>query len=210
MQKRKLFFRLTFFLAFWGFGVYAQNSYQELGKKALLDGNFKLAVVHLEKAMLADSTNLNALYMLGYSYYHAEEYKSSVVAYGKLISMKPTEVSAYYYRGKARSYMANYTPNLANSEREKLFLSAIRDFSRAIDLNGNDVKYYQNRAVIYHDYGVLKAQKIPRLYDKPRAIEALKACILDFQKVLEFNPGRKDILTQLEEARSHLQNVSNQ
>jgi len=48
------------------------------------------------------------------------------------------------------------------------------------------------------------------LYDKPRAIEALKACIIDFQKVLVANPGRKDIATQLEEARSHLQNVSKQ
>jgi hypothetical protein len=78
------------------------------------------------------------------------------------------------------------------------------------DLNSDDLKYYQNRAIAYHDYGVLKAQKIPRLYDKPRAIEALKACIIDFQKVLEANPGRKDIATQLEEARSHLQNVSKQ
>lgn len=203
-------FRLTFLFVFFSSGAYAQNSYQELGKKALLDGNFKLAVQHLEKAIVADSANLNALYMLGYSYYHAEDYKNSVVAFGKLISMKPSETSAYYYRGKARSYMANYTASLANSEREKLFLSAIRDFSRAIDLNADDVKYYQNRAVVYHDYGVLKAQKIPRLYDKPRAIEALKACIIDFQKVLDFNPGRKDILTQLEEARSHLKNVSNQ
>ncbi|MCX6166946.1 MAG: hypothetical protein NT021_03035 [Sphingobacteriales bacterium] len=203
-------FRFTIFLMLIGAQVFAQDSYQDLGKKALLDGNFKLAVLHLEKAMVADSTNLNALYMLGYSYYHAEDYKNSVAAFGKLISLKPSETSAYYYRGKARSFMANYTPSIANSEREKLLLSAIRDFSRAIDLNSDDLKYYQNRAIAYHDYGVLKAQKIPRLYDKPRAIEALKACIIDFQKVLVANPGRKDIATQLEEARSHLLNVSNQ
>lgn len=106
--------------------------------------------------------------------------------------------------------MANYTPSIANSEREKLLLSAIRDFSKAISLNAEDIKFYQNRAVAYHDYGVLKAQKIPRLYDKVKALDALRACIADFQKVLEFSPGRKDILTQLEEAKSHLQNVSNQ
>ena len=132
-------FRFTIlFLMLLGARVFAQDSYQELGKKALLDGNFKLAVVQLEKAMVADSTNLNALYMLGYSYYHAEDYKKSVAAFGKLISLKPSETSAYYYRGKARSFMANYTPSIANSEREKLLLSAIRDFSRAIDLNNDD------------------------------------------------------------------------
>ena len=59
-------FRFTILLMLVGARVFAQDSYQELGKKALLDGNFKLAVVHLEKAMVADSTNLNALYMLGY------------------------------------------------------------------------------------------------------------------------------------------------
>ncbi len=181
-----------------------------MGQKALLDGDFKLAVTHLEKAMAADSTNVNALYMLGYSYYHAENYKGSVSAFSKVITLRPTETSAFYYRGKAKSYMANYTPNISNAEREKLLLSSIRDFSKAIEVGNEDVKFYQNRAVAYHDYGVLKAQKIPKLYDKIRALEALKLAIVDFQKVLEFNPGRKDILTQLEEVRSHLQNVNNQ
>lgn len=205
-----LFSRLTCLFLFCSALVQAQTSYQSMGQKALLDGDFKLAVTHLEKAMAADSTNVNALYMLGYSYYHAENYKNSVSAFSKVITLRPTETSAFYYRGKAKSYMANYTPNISNAEREKLLLSSIRDFSKAIELGNEDVKFYQNRAVAYHDYGVLKAQKIPRLYDKVKALEALKACIVDFQKVLEFNPGRKDILTQLEEARSHLQNVSNQ
>lgn len=181
-----------------------------MGQKALLDGDFSLAVSHLEKALSADSTNVNVLYMLGYSYYHAENYKNAVASFTKVVALRPTETSAYYYRAKARSIMANYTPSIANSEREKLLLSAIRDFSKAISLNAEDIKFYQNRAVAYHDYGVLKAQKIPRLYDKVKALDALRACIADFQKVLEFSPGRKDILTQLEEAKSHLQNVSNQ
>lgn len=201
---------ITFLLSLLSFGLQAQDSYQTMGKKALLDGNFSMAVVHLERAVAADSANVNALYMLGYSYYHAENYKSAVSAFSKVINYRPAETSAYYYRGKARTYMANYAPNLANTEREKLFLSAVRDFSKAISLNGDDVKFYQNRALAYHDYGVLKAQKTPKFYDKIKALEALRACIADYQKVLEFTPGRKDIVTQLEEARSHLKNVSAQ
>lgn len=209
----KLFKSFLVIFLFAGTAAMAQsssNSYQALGQKALLDGDFKLAVVQLEKALAEDSTNVNALYMLGYSYYHAENYKSSVAAFTKVISLRPSETSAYYYRAKARAYMANYTTNIANSEREKLLLACIRDFTKAIALNSEDVKFYQNRAVAYHDYGVLKAQKIPRLYDKTRALESLKASIADYQKVLELSPGRKDIQTQLEEAKSHLLNVNNQ
>lgn len=206
----KLYLRLTGLFSLFSFIAAAQDSYQSMGKKALLDGNFVQAVSHLEKAVAADSTNVNALYMLGYSYYHAENYKNAVAAFSKVINYRPTETSAYYYRGKARAYMANYGAAIANSEREKLFLSAIRDFSKAISLNPEDIKFYQNRALAYHDYGVLKAQKIPKLYDKVKAVEALKACMVDYQKVLDFNPGRKDILTQMDEARSHLLNVSNQ
>ncbi|RYE18838.1 MAG: hypothetical protein EOP51_21115, partial [Sphingobacteriales bacterium] len=47
----------------------AQNAYMKLGEQALMDGNFKSAVKQLEKACLVDSSNANALWMLGYSYY---------------------------------------------------------------------------------------------------------------------------------------------
>jgi tetratricopeptide (TPR) repeat protein len=201
---------LSFLLILFSGGAYAQDSYQSMGKKALMDGNFPMAVSHLEKAVAADSSNVNALYMLGYSYYHAEDYKNAVSAFSKVINYRPTETSAYYYRGKAKNLMANYSPSLANIEREKLFLTSIRDFSKAISLNAEDVKFYQNRALAYHDYGVMKAQKTPKFYDKTKALEALRACIADYQKVLDLAPGRKDIITLLEEARSHLKNVSNQ
>ena len=184
-----------------------QSSYEKLGQKALIDGDFKLAVTNLEKAIAADSNNVNTLYMLGYSYYHAANYKKAVTTFNRLISLKPAENSAYYYRGKARNIMGTETKNLTNLEREKLLLASIRDFSKAIQLNTDDVKLYQNRAIAYRDYGVLKAQKIPKFYDKTKAVEAFKSCITDFQKVLEFSPGRRDITTQLDDARIYLDNI---
>lgn len=188
-------------------GALAQTPYQKMGQKALMDGNFKLAVAHLEKAMATDSNDVNTLYMLGYSYYHSDRYKNAVSAFSRLVSLRPNETSAYYYRGKAKNIMATETPNVPNTEREKLLLSAIRDFSKAIELNGDDAKFYQNRAIAYRDYGILKGQKIPKFYDKTKATGALRSCIVDFQKVLELSPGRKDITAQLEDARDHLQNL---
>lgn len=200
---------LSFILCFILLGnvTRAQSSYQKMGQKALIDGDFKLAVVNLEKAIATDSNNVSTLYMLGYSYYHSANYTQAVSTFNRLISLRPGENSAYYYRGKARNIMATETKNMANADREKLLLASIRDFTKAIQLDGDDVKLYQNRAIAYRDYGVLKGQKIPRLYDKNKAIEAFRYCIADFQKVLEISPGRKDISAQLEDARSYLQNL---
>ena len=103
--------------------------------------------------------------------------------------------------------MANDTKGISNTDREKLLLSSIKDFSRAIELNAEDVKLYQNRAVAYRDYGVLKGQKIPNFYDKNKAISSIRSCISDFEKVLSITPDRRDIITQLADAKSYMQNL---
>lgn len=185
----------------------AQTSYHKMGQKALIDGDFKTAVSNLEKALVKDSTDVNTLYMLGYSYYHSANYNEAINTFNKVISLKPSENSAYYYRGKARNIMANGTKGIANSDREKLLLASIKDFSKAIDLNSEDVKLYQNRAVSYRDYGVLKGQKIPDFYDKNKATSSFRSCIADFEKVLSITPDRRDVITQLEDAKNYLQNL---
>ena len=197
---------LLFFILFATI-VSAQNPNYKMGERALINGDFKSAVSSLEKALSADTNDVNTLYMLGYSYYHAGNYNKSVSTFNRVISLKPGDNSAYYYRGKARNIMANETKGISNPDREKLLLSSIRDFTKAIELNADDVKLYQNRAVAYRDYGVLKGQKIPNFYDKTKAVNAFKYCINDFEKVLSITPGRKDITTQLADAKSYMQNL---
>jgi tetratricopeptide (TPR) repeat protein len=184
----------------------AQSSYHKMGQKALIDGDFKGAVSNLERALATDSTDVNTLYMLGYSYYHAANYQAAFNTFNKVISLKPADNSAYYYRGKASNIMANETKGISNADREKFLLAAIKDFSKAIDLNSEDVKLYQNRAVAFRDYGVFKGQKVPNFYDKNKALNSFKSCISDFEKVLAINPDRKDIISQLAEAKSYMQN----
>lgn len=198
---------LLFTILFSAIGAFAQSSYHKLGQKALIDGDFKMAVTNLEKALSADSNDVNTLYMLGYSYYHAGNYGKAVSTFNRVISLKPSENSAYYYRGKARGIMANETKGISNPDREKLLLASINDFSKAIELNADDVKLYQNRAVAYRDYGVLKGQKIPNFYDKNKAVGAFKSCINDFEKVLVLTPGRQDISTQLADAKIYMKNL---
>src|ERR1700761_5281141 len=83
----------------------AQNAYVRLGQQAYIDGNFKAAVTQLEKGCLIDSTNANALWMLGYSYYHSDNYAKSVTAFTKEIAITPADASAYYYRARAKAHL---------------------------------------------------------------------------------------------------------
>lgn len=183
-----------------------KNTYVRLGQKALMDGNFKEAVTHLEKAMPAEANNPDVLYMLAYSYYHSGDYAKAISSFGQVISLRPNNVSAYYYRGKARNVLGTQL-SASNSEREKLLQASIRDFSKAIELNSDDLKLYQNRAIAYRDYGILKGQKIPKFYDKSTAESAFKSCIDDLQHLLDANPARKDITEEMKKAKVYMANL---
>lgn len=184
----------------------AQSNHFNLGQKALIDGNFKSAVSSLEKALVETPNDIKTLQMLGYSYYHSGSYDKAVGTYNKVISLRPEDNSSYYYRGKARIYMATETQGMANTEREKLLMAAIRDFTKGIEMDAEDVKQYQNRAVAYREYGVLKGQKIPKFYDKAKAVSSLKSSITDFEKVLVLSPANVGVKNQLNEVRTYLKN----
>jgi tetratricopeptide (TPR) repeat protein len=189
----------------------SKNTYVNLGQKAVMDGNFKQAVTHLEKALPDEGNNPQVLYMLGYSYYHSEEYEKAISTFGQVISLRPTEVSAYYYRGKARNYIAaRSTSTLTNAEREKLLNASVRDFSKAIELTPDDIKLYQNRAIAYRDLGILKGQKVPKVYDKAIAASSFKSCINDLQKLLDASPQRKDIQEEMKKAKVYMANLDNE
>ncbi len=189
----------------------AQNAYVKLGQQALMDGNFKVAVAQLEKACLVDSTNANALWMLGYSYYHSENYKKSIAAYTKELSIKPTDARAYYYRARAKSYLGKDN-QLSTADKEKYLLGVIFDLTKAISIDPNDINnnYYQTRGIAYREYGLFKLQATGRFFDKARGISALKASISDLEKILSSNPERTDIAAlidiskqKLDEATAH-------
>lgn len=184
----------------------AQNSYVRLGRQAFMDADYKRAVTQLEKAFSIDSTNANALYMLGYSYYHSDNYPKSISAFTKYLNISPTDGWAYYYRGRAKMYVGKDL-QLQPAEREKYFLGAILDLTRAITINPGDAKitsFYQTRAIAYRDYGAFKLQTNLRTYDKIRGIKALKESIADLEKILAADPNRNDIATQLDLSKEKL------
>ncbi|MBS1529238.1 MAG: tetratricopeptide repeat protein [Bacteroidetes bacterium] len=187
--------------------VNAQNAYFKMGQQAFLDGDFKAAVKHLEKSCIIDSNNTSALWMLGYSYYHSENYKKSIAAYNRVIALKPADASAYYYRARAEGYFAKENQS-ADAEREKYLLAAILDFTKAIAVEPNDMqnntKCYQNRGIAYREYAEFKLQP-GKFYDKTRAINSLKASIADLEKILD---NRQDIQSQIDLSKKELSETS--
>jgi tetratricopeptide (TPR) repeat protein len=189
-------------------GVFAQNAYVRLGQQSFMDGDFKTAIQQLEKGCFKDSSNVEALWMLGYSYYHSDNYKKSIIAYTKVIELKPTDASAYYYRARAKAYLGKDNQQSA-ADKEKCLLGAIYDFTKAIEINTDptDVKFYQNRGIAYRDYALFKLQT-PHVFDKIRCINALKASVSDFEKVLSIDPSRTDISVLLDASKEKLADVS--
>lgn len=180
----------------------AQNAYFAVGRQAVMDGDFKRAMLLLEKACVIDSTNSDAYWMLGYSHYQKEEYKKCIVAFNKVISLKPAESSAYYYRARAKSFLAK-DANASNADKEKALLGAIIDYTKSIDIEPGDMKFYQNRAIAYREYGAFKMQS-SKPVDKARGAASLKASITDLEKVLSINPARADIENQLSLSKEKL------
>ncbi|RZL58780.1 MAG: tetratricopeptide repeat protein, partial [Pedobacter sp.] len=128
---------------------FAQNSDKKI-MDAMVKGDYKAAVTQLEKADAKDPNNANVLKMLGYSYFQNADYENSITTYSRLIVLKPAEVSAYYYRGKARLNVANDPKQSLNNMRENFYLAAIKDFTKASELSGEeDTQMLQNRGLAY-------------------------------------------------------------
>ncbi len=175
--------------------TFAQGNFEKMGKQAWINGDYKNAIVQLEKADNTDPNNANILKMLGYSYFQSGDFENSISVYSRLITVKPIDYSAYYYRGKARLNIANSPRESLNQMRENFYLSGIKDFTKAIEINGEeDVQILQNRGLAYKDYAIFKSYKVKKNTEKLACVALFNNSISDFQKVLTMQPLRKDII----------------
>ena len=187
----------------------AQNSgYDKLGMQAMMKGDYKGAVGQLEKADTKSPNNANVLKMLGYSYFQCGDFENSIATYSRLIVLKPSDYSAYYYRGKARQNVANDPKESLSQMRDNFYQSAIKDFTKAIELNGEeDTQLLQNRALAYKDYGIYKSYKIKKSTEKAAVVSLFNSSIADFQKVLVVQPLRKDIISLIDYVKAQISSL---
>ncbi|WP_342329067.1 tetratricopeptide repeat protein [Pedobacter sp. FW305-3-2-15-E-R2A2] len=187
----------------------AQNSgYDKLGMQAMMKGDYKGAVGQLEKADTKSPNNANVLKMLGYSYFQCGDFENSIATYSRLIVLKPSDYSAYYYRGKARQNIANDPKESLSQMRDNFYQSAIKDFTKAIELNGEeDTQLLQNRALAYKDYGIYKSYKIKKSTEKAAVVALFNNSIADFQKVLVVQPLRKDIISLIDYVKAQISSL---
>lgn len=178
------------------------NPNVRLGQKALLDGDFKSAVTHLQKALPAEANDPNVLYLLGYSQFQSTDFKKAAETFGKVVALDAKNANAYYYKAKANNTIAvDKNSKLSVTQKEQLLQSVIADYSKAIAINANDAKLYQNRAVAYRDLGILRGTEGASGYNKQVATDAYNKAVTDYEKVLSFDANRKDIQTELKKAK---------
>ncbi|RZK44240.1 MAG: tetratricopeptide repeat protein [Pedobacter sp.] len=196
---------LLFFLITVSLSVQAQNNFEKMGMQAWMKGDFKGAVVQLEKAVSADPNNVKILQPLGYSYFQNNDYENAISIYSRLITLKPNDYSSYYYRGKARLNIANAPKQALNQMRENFYTSAIKDFTKAIEINGEeDIQILQNRGIAYKDYAIFKSYKIKKSTEKTACVAVFNNSIADFQKVLTVQPLRKDIIDLMDYVKAQV------
>lgn len=173
----------------------AQGNFEKMGRQAYMKSDYKLAISQLEKAVTSDPNNATVMKMLGYSYFQCADFENAISTYSKLITLKPNDFSAYYYRGKARLNVANAPKESLNQMRESFYTSSIKDFTKAIEISGEeDVQILQNRGIAYKDYAIFKSYKVKKQAEKTACIATFNNAIADFQKILTMQPLRKDIV----------------
>ena len=189
--------------------TFAQSgSYDKLGMQAMMKGDYKGAVAQLEKADSKTPNSPSVLKMLGYSYFQCGNFENSIETYSRLITLKPSDYSAYYYRGKARQNVANDPKESLNQMRDNFYVSAIKDFSKAIEINGEeDTQLLQNRGLAYKDYAIYKSYKIKKRADKDACIVLFNSSVADFQKVLVVQPLRKDIISLIDYVKAQISSL---
>lgn len=184
------------------------NPNVRLGQKALLEGDFKSAASHLQKALPAEANDPDVQYLLGYSQFHNGEYDKAIETFKKVIALDAKHTSAYYYKGKASSNLAIQPDSkLTNASKEQLLKSAIEDYSKAVVITPNDAKLYQNRAIAYRDLGILTGTAGAANYDKAKAADAYNKAVADYEKVLSYDASRKDIQTEVKKAKVYRDNL---
>jgi len=184
---------------------FAQSGgFYNLGMQTMMKGDYKGAVKQLEKADAKSPNNVNVLKLLGYAYFQTGDFENSISTYSKLIALKPNDYASYYYRGKGRLNIANDPKESLNSMRENFYVSAIKDFSKALEINGEeDAQLLQNRGLAYKDYGIFKSYKIKKS-EKGTCISLFNNSVSDFQKILVLQPQRKDILSLIDYVKAQI------
>lgn len=185
----------------------SENPYVKLGQKALIDGDFKTAVNHLKKGLPSDPENVNVIYMIGYSEYQLGNYKDAANYFSKVTEKAPDHLSAFYYSGKSKTTEAVLPGKMSDAQRAQLLESGIEDFTKAIALDNNDMKSFQNRGIAYRDLGNLLGTTSSKNHDKKSAAEAYNNCIKDLKVVIAKNPGRKDMALEVKKATVYRDNL---
>ncbi|NLE26338.1 MAG: tetratricopeptide repeat protein [Clostridiaceae bacterium] len=138
---------------------------QILKDDKLADEAFEKALNDFKKALKKNPENIYAYINRGNAYYGRQEYTKAISNYTRAIKIDPEFSLAYVNRGIAHLQNSNFGIRFGSS-----LSKAIKDFSKALELNNRDAETYLLRGDVYNN---------KRKY---------RQAISDYNKALELNP----------------------
>ena len=130
-------------------------------------GEFQKAISEFNEVLQLDPKNIHAYNNLGVVYYRLGNVDEVISTYTKAIDLGIADANMYFFRG------------LMYGKYKNEDAKAVKDYSKAIELNSNFTRAYLNRGFAY---------SFLNMPDK---------AIADYNKVVELNPNDLKIIVEL-------------
>jgi tetratricopeptide (TPR) repeat protein len=138
---------------------------QAMKDDKLADKAFEKALKDFKKAIKKNPENIHAYINRGNAYYASQKYRKAISDYTRAVKIDPEFSLAYINRGVAYLQNGSFGIRYGSS-----FSNAVKDFSKALELNNRDAWTYLLRGDVYNN---------KRKY---------RQAISDYNKAIELNP----------------------
>ena len=114
--------------------------YLAQGERLHVNGRLSQAVQHYSHAISLKPKEAIAYELRAVAYYDQKRYQAALADFNEAIRLNPFNDVAHWGKGKVFAAMGDFS-------------WAVHNYSRAIDLNGDEAEYYQDRAAALRQLG---------------------------------------------------------
>jgi tetratricopeptide (TPR) repeat protein len=141
-----------------------------IGIQKLKKKDYQGAIAEFNKALEADTNNIEAYYSRGAAFFILKDYEAAIADFNQFLHLNPNNHFAYFYRGYIRAEKGDYQgaiadynqaiqiyPNFNTAYTNRGFAysklgdsqNAIADYTQAIELNPESATAYHNRGLVF-------------------------------------------------------------
>ncbi len=190
------------------------DAYMSRGTVYQFSGDINRAITDLNQAIKLGPENAVAYYIRGIMYSAANDYERGISDFSRAIELKHDFADAYFYRGLAYSGLAlksgdndharvladydqaiNFNPKFADAYNNRcyelyessLYLKALPDCEKAVQLKPNEANFLDSRAAVYRalkrtNDAIADYERILQLTDNPELVKTAQQALSELRK----------------------------